>query len=93
MTNVYDLAGCTPTLASLANINGRMYKDVSFAVGIQSCSYLTIASTASTNISSGNSAIQIRLLELIILRAFISGLNNVISPLGLRYAFNPSNVS
>ena len=66
---------------------------VSYTHLIQSCSYLTIASTASTNISSGNSAIQIRLLELIILRAFISGLNNVISPLGLRYAFNPSNVS
>ena len=74
-------------------MNGRIYKEVSFAVGIQSCSYLTIASTASTNISSGNSAMQIRLFELIILRAFISGLNKVMLPLGSRYAFKPSKVS
>ena len=74
-------------------MNGLMYKEVSSFVGTQSFSHFTNASTASINISSGTPGIQILLFELIILLAFISGLNNNISPFSFLYAFKPSKVS
>ena len=54
--NLYELDGCTPTAGSVANINGRIYKDSPSFVGIQSFSFLTIASTNSINKSSYNTS-------------------------------------
>jgi len=48
-----ELGYSTPIAASVANINGRIYKDSPSPVGIQSSEYFTIVFTASTNISTG----------------------------------------
>ena len=75
---------CRDSWHSVVNIKGRMYSEAPGSEGTQSASTVTMALTASMNMSSGKGGMQSRWLELIIRRAFISGRKSWILPSAVR---------
>ena len=76
MQNRNSRQECRLSWHSVVNMKGRTYRDAPGSLGTQSLSTSTRALTASMNMSSGNTGMHRRRLELAMRLAFMSGRNS-----------------